>query len=363
MEKFIVAGIRRTTRELSRFVVRFALGAAAARGIRRYWFVVVLTPFFLALEVSGAVLRTQTIVLKPGWNAVFLEVQPAASKPAELFQGLAIQTVACFVPGSLNEQYLRTPGDAPWRQEGWSVWHAPSQPEAFLSNLYSIQAHRSYLIRATESVTWTVTGTPGARPIEWFPNTCTFTGLPVDPDAPPTFKDFFAGCEAHQRLRIFRLENGHWKLVRDPGTERARHGEAYWIQTDGASAWQGPLRLNLPALGEIDFDLLGSEKFIEFHNDGTSVARIRVEPIYGSEPVPLRIVERNLTQQVTEFRDFPAVLDLPPLAAASTASLKISIDRTGLRSESVSTLLKISDGRGTVRWVPMHARRGFVAAQ
>src|SRR5262245_26452000 len=83
--------------------------------------------------------RTQTFQIRAGWNAVFLEVQPAAAKPTELFANLPVETVACFTPGRLEAQYLRNPGDAPWREEGWTVWHAPARPEAFLSSLYEIQ--------------------------------------------------------------------------------------------------------------------------------------------------------------------------------------------------------------------------------
>jgi hypothetical protein len=70
--------------------------------------------------------RTQIIQLKAGWNAVFLEVQPAVSRPADVFGKLPVETVACFAPARLDAQYLRNPGDAPWRQEGWADFYRTS---------------------------------------------------------------------------------------------------------------------------------------------------------------------------------------------------------------------------------------------
>jgi hypothetical protein len=219
------------------------------------------------------------------------------------------------------------------------------------------------LIRATEQCTWRVTGLPSTRSINWYPNTCTLTGLPVDAEAPPTFKEFFSGSEAHQRLRIFRLEGGNWKLVQDPATARPRSGEAFWIQTDGASSYQGPLRVKVAAFGEIDFDLGETEKSLEFYNEGPSVARVRIESITDSDSLSLQIIDRDLSRRSVEYRPLPPVLELPVLPGSTGTVVRLALDRAALLSESVSTVLKISDGRGTQQWLPVRARRTLAAAQ
>jgi len=310
---------------------------------------------------SGAALLTQAIELLPGWNAVCLEVQPAASRPDEVFMGTPVEVAACFLPGSLGEQYVRRLGDAPWREEGWAVWRAPAQTEVFLSNLSDVQAHRAYLIRASAHFTLRITGKPRARMIAWQPDSCTFTGLPVDAVAPPTFQEFFSGSEEHKRLRIFRLEAGRWALVRDPKTARPRSGEAYWIQTDGASAYEGPMRLSLPARGEFDLDGMGSFRALNIFNAAPSTARIRIETAGGAEGLQLQWVERDLTALATRRQTLSAVLELPALRGGAATSVQLAVDRTAMKAESESTLLKISDGRGTVHWVPVSARRSPAA--
>ncbi len=311
------------------------------------------------ITVAGEVLRTQTIQLQPGWNAVFLEVQPVQAQANAVFRGVPVDTVACFLPGSVNEQYLRSPGDAPWKEEGWAVWHAPSQPDAFLSNLYELHPHRPYLIRATNEFAWKITGSATAAPIAWQPNTCTFTGLPVDGETPPTFNEFFSGSAAHQRLRIFRLEAGNWRLVRDANTARPRSGEAYWIQTDGASSYQGPLRLKSPVQGEIDLDLLGTSSSLDLVNDASSTAQIRIEPIASDDSFPLYWTERDLSARSEQRHLLSQSFSLAPLPLGGAASLRLVLDRTALTSDGASKLLKISDGRGCQFWVPVRARRSL----
>jgi len=305
----------------------------------------------------GDVTRVQTIPVRAGWNAVYLEVQPVASKPAEVFAGLPVETVACFYPGRLEARYLRNPGDAPWREEGWAVWHAPSRPDAFLSNLGEIQAQRPLLILASADFTWTVTGEARATLLEWYPNTCTLTGLPVDPTAPPTFAQFFEGSAGHERLRIFRLDAGNWKLVSAPASERPRRGEAYWIETDGASSHQGPLRVRLPASGEVDFGPQGGAYSLEIINESkVGSQRVLIEVEGGSPSLPLRRVARDLARQETVREPFAGTREIALLPPGGKSSLWLEPHRAAMTASSGSTLLKISTDRGTQIWVPVRAR-------
>jgi len=50
---------------------------------------ILLFASFLWIESAQAAQTTQTITLKAGWNAVFLEVEPESTKPADVFAGIA----------------------------------------------------------------------------------------------------------------------------------------------------------------------------------------------------------------------------------------------------------------------------------
>jgi hypothetical protein len=309
----------------------------------------------LGTDASAGTLRTQTINLQLGWNAVFLEVQPTNAHPTNVFRNLPVQTVAWFQRGGLDSQYLRNPGDAPWRSEGWSVWHAPDQTGAIVSDLHSIRGGQAYLLRSTETTTITLTGDAVFNRLEWQPNNCTFTGLPVDDDEGPTFQQFFAGSSAHARLRIYRLENGSWRLVRTPATTRTRAGEAYWIQTDGASLFQGPLRLNLPASGEIDFGS-GADSFpLELTGTAQRPPSCTVT-VQGSPPALNLIHAAQPPNAIAYVRtNLPTNLPLPKTHITQT--LRIEPDRARMTTSPASTLLRVHDGIGTVHWIPVRASR------
>ena len=324
------------------------------------------TPLWLLLAMAIACLhapaaaaastRTQTIALKAGWNAIFLEVQPADSAPEAVFAGVPVQTVAWFRKGGLDAQYIRDPGDAPWRAEGWSVWYAPGQPDAVLTDLHDLRAGYGYLVRASAAATLAVTGTAKVTRLEWQPNNCTFTGLPVDANAGPTVAAFFAGSPAHARLRIFRMENGLWKLVRDPANTRTRAGEAYWIQTDGSSQYQGPMRLNLPSSGDMGFGATGDSFPLEIAcTGGTALTAVTLATVGGADALPLLLAVQD-PGALTYRRDpLPATLAVGAIAPGAVATLRIEPNRTTMTTTTASTLLKLSDPSGVVYWIPASA--------
>lgn len=308
-----------------------------------------------AWTCPAAVTRTQEVDLHPGWNAVFLEVQPAASQPAEVFAALPVDLVAVYLPGSATETYLQAPGDAPWKAEGWCAWYAASTATAFLSNLRDIQAGRAYLVRATAAARLVVTGVAAPLRPTWAPQTCTFTGLPVSPAAAPTFADFFAGSTAHQSLRFYRLEEGRWRRLERPAETTIRAGEAYWIQTDGASRYAGPLQVSLPASGRLDFGAQGMRAGLTLVNVGRGFAQPRLELHGGDEALALRYSVRAVGTVATPAEALTTPVALPALAPGAKLELTLEPERRGVSAEA-STLLRLSDGRGWELWVPVFAR-------
>ena len=53
-------------------------------------------PLGIGLPAAAESIRTQTLQLQPGWNAVFLEVYPADPDPAIMFANTPIDVAAAF---------------------------------------------------------------------------------------------------------------------------------------------------------------------------------------------------------------------------------------------------------------------------
>jgi hypothetical protein len=316
----------------------------------------------LSLAAMGPVgraeaLRSQVIPLRTGWNAVFLEVDPLDARPEQVLAGAPVEMVAMFHPEVKPVLYPRNPAEHRWQEEGWDVWYAATRPEAFLSNLSFMRGQRAYLIRVSENYSWTIRGKVIQRPIQWAADAFTLTGFAVDPADPPTFGSYFAGGRSHAGQQMFRLENGIWVLVRDPGHTKLGSGEAYWIFSKGASRFQGPLRAKPPMGDGLAFGARANDLQLEFANDGTAPLDLWVESVPGEEPLPLSYEFRDRKNLFTTYPVLPSVLVLPDLQPSSKTTLRLSVRREDMTRPSQSGLLKVHNGNGVVLWIPVEASK------
>ncbi|MCZ7640616.1 MAG: hypothetical protein M5U12_33885 [Verrucomicrobia bacterium] len=68
---------------------------------------------------AAVALRTQTLRLEPGWNAIYLEVYPTEAEPRTVFAGLPVDVVASFYERPAAAQYMTDPGAGLFRKAGW----------------------------------------------------------------------------------------------------------------------------------------------------------------------------------------------------------------------------------------------------
>lgn len=305
----------------------------------------------------GETTRSQMIQLRPGWNAVFLEVEPLERRPGELFAGTPVEVVAAFFPQIHPMTYIQNPGDAPWREEGWNVWYAPRREDGFLANLHTIQGNQAYLIFASAGFDWTVRGAVSVRSIRWQPNSYNFTGFNLDPQSPPTFEKFFSPSAAHRGQKIYRLADGIWSPVRDLSTTRMQAGAAYWVYCSGSSSYQGPLELRLSAGEQLDLGSVSRDGRIELRNASGQPTRLVIESMSGPGPLPLAYVLQDLSSLRTTFPPLPGRLELAPIAAGSSRFLRLAAVREQMTAARQSTLLRINSGEGVELWLPVVAER------
>ena len=154
---------------------------------------------------------TQTFTLQPGWNAVWLEVQPADNAPAAVFAGLPVASVWTRLERVSSADFIQNVSEETFNRAGWQRWLPPGPQPAFLNNLFAIHAQRAYLLRSTNTapVVWTVTGRPALRRPAWVPDAWNLRGFPVDPAGPPTFLGFFRSSPAHFRAATGQLQPMH----------------------------------------------------------------------------------------------------------------------------------------------------------
>jgi hypothetical protein len=307
-----------------------------------------------ASGVRAESLRTQTIQLQQGWNAVYLQVAPTNSSPAAVFANTPVAIAAAFYGGDSAVQFIQNPGDIAWKKDGWAVWYAPSRPDAFLASLFAINGNQAYLIFAEQAFTWNVTGTVGLAKLKWKPDSYNFAGFSVAAVAPPSFGKYFASSPAHQPGKIYRLINGQWTLTANLNNTAMRAGEACWVYCKGASDYQGPLTIKLTSGDGIAFGE-NAESPITLENRTADPLNVKVETVATDGGVPLAAVVRGVSTGLIADRtfDLPAQYTPPALEAGQTTSLWLKLRREKMTGPTQTALLKISTDSGTETWVPV----------
>ena len=307
----------------------------------------------------GESLRTQTLQLRRGWNAVYLEVIPTNPAPASVFAGMPVSIVATFLGTETTVQFIRDPSAIGWKKEGWGVWYAPRRPDSFLSSLHAMGGNRAYLIQAEQDFTWSIQGLVELSRVVWKADSYNFIGFPLDAQSPPTFEKFFGGSKAHRSSRLFRLENDHWSMVTNPTGTVMRAGEAFWVECKGGSDYQGPLRIKSPDGNRLSFgDRTRSDLMVV--NESRDPAAVHVETIGAGQGLPLVYTISAITDAGPQDVD----TDLPPLHPFGTlepgarTSFRLKVRRDRMSSPTGATLLKIGNGAGALVWVPVSAQRG-----
>lgn len=332
---------------------------------------------FLPTRSTEAQWVNQTIPLKQGWNAVFLEVEPYPQECSLIFANLPVKSVWYYDQRFSPVQFIQDPSELVPEDPEWRVFFPASQPESFSTNLFILEAGRSYLIEAKEAFTWTFVGKPKLTVQQWNPNSYNLVGFHVDPQNPPTFSTWFAPSAAHNPVEVWTLDtNQRWVAIQNPSASQIEPCKAYWVKCNGVSEYQGPVRVKLTEGYELNFERDLVEHDIEVQRLGAGAGNVIVEvaaslpppavnpqsnqenplPLAGIVPIQYfgRKVEGN--QELLAYVNFPVAI---PYSADETLPkrLQLAVDRMAMTpppttGESLyQSIMVFRNGNGYLRKV------------
>jgi len=238
---------------------------------------------------------TQQVPLRPGWNAVFIEVQPEPRALDAVFGQTPVESVWLWNKRFSPVGFEEAPEMPLPTNPHWLVWLPPSNPRSFLNSIHQVQAGKAYLVKVASNaapVMLSLRGVPRLPEIDWYPNALNLVGFPVNPVAPPTFAEFFAHTAAVDTTKgyqnqLFTLgSNGRGTVVYQPYREHVQPGVAYWVKCAGAPDYVGPLDVTLDSGDSLDFGTVLRELGMTIRNVSSSrtiEVRVQHEP---SEPPP-----------------------------------------------------------------------------
>lgn len=374
---------------------------------------VACVPSLLAVEI------TQSLPLRYGWNAVWLEVAPVdgegqARTADQVFKSseFAIDRVASPV-GQIGTAEFTSDPESLFNQGGWDVWAA--DPQSGETASIAVRANHAYLVHVspnsgisaaagTAAGSLEIQGEVAFHRPEWVKGEFNLAGFSIQ--GAPTFASLMAGSGvvvdgpvgAVANVQRLNADTGAWEAVK--GSDPVESGRAYWINVPYAlkgKGWAGPVEIDFSGAvsGALNFGqspgslavvnpadpaadpLLMSATELSFSNLEASggaqhsVTLTRLLPsgpgdsgndlaFYALEPVPQELKWR--TQQV----DFTAgwlhsTLD-PGLSRAATVGVTRNWT-TGLNVREHLYRLSVSLSGGSVyRYLPVRATQADLPA-
>ncbi len=248
---------------------------------------------------------TQEIPLRPGWNAVHLQVQPEPRACEAVFDPLPVEGVWQWNRRFLASQFITDPQSPLPESPDWLVWLPSSHPRSFLNRLSGLEGNQSYLIQVASNAppfTLRLKGRVVLPRPTWFPHGLNLVGLPVHPVHPPSFTEFFRFTpEVNTSLdfanELYRIdEQARGVRIVQPVRERILPGVAYWVACARAPAFLSALHVTPPG-GALDF----GDRLVE--------QELRLQNVHPTDPL-------TVTLRLEDSEPPPVADGVPELAGA-----------------------------------------------
>lgn len=327
---------------------------------------------------------TQRIALQPGWNAVFLEVEPSPGDPDIVFAQVPIESVWCWNRRFSSVQFIQDPNQLVPENPDWLFYVPPSNPAEVHNRLHLLLGGKSYLIKLAASAPTTelvLTGRPITRSLDWLADSLNLGGFAVPATAPPTFQSFFTGVTNLSAGPVFRLQSsGVWAQL--PLTTAMRSGEATWMRMNGRKDFAGPLRVLLEQSTGLDFGRTLQEQTLRIRNESTTAKTILLKALASAPPasaeeptlagsVPLAYWYTPATTNLPGWASLPAQLVRSNLAAGAEWAVRLAVRRpdmtpyagpVGEAGVLYQSLLEVTDTSGLARILVPVSATGLDAA-
>ena len=312
-----------------------------------------------AFAAHADVVVQQNLVLKYGWNAVYVEVAPTLS-PDAVFAHWPVKSVGFYDPASFlaTRQFSQT-----WDSQGLPInaiamWHR-DYPE--ISQVKSIPAGTVCLVCSTntEDTAVALVGVPAAPRITWhITNTnevYNFIGFSLQEGETVNPGDYLSGFDGNL------LKGGFFKLSgRNPdkapsitevySSKTVSDGDVLLVASDVQSDWSGVLHVS-PMTG-LDFGSDSSKATLTVRNDGederTVAVALETSASYGDPELPRAAI--HIRDAAVALTPSGAPVATKRLAAGETWKLEFGIERslfdTGVKGRKFGALLRVTDEDG-----------------
>lgn len=273
---------------------------------KKFFVVAAIALWLLGASQASAQWLTETIHLKPGWNAVYLHVDASHDTLNNIVggdPGNPILEVWMWKPTTSVAQFTTSPDKPIEGVTRWVSWNRTNSSSA----LQRVVGNAGCLVRVGVNVSaydWHVKGMAVAPNYSWTSSGLNLVGFPTVPASPPSFFDFLGPVpQLRQNAAIYQYVGGELgdsnpMQVYALRTTPVQRGEAFWIRAgDSYNRYFAPFELSMTGSTGIDF------------GDNTTTASFRIRNL---TPASLTVSAKLVPSESVPANQ-PAIANIPPL--------------------------------------------------
>ena len=334
----------------------------------------------LILLLSGLPLlaqwKTESYVLKGGWNAIYLHGDATHTTPAELFKSTTVSQVWRWNPNPNQIQFTESPAVPSESSSEWTIWNRDDLEEQKLSALVGQSAYLVFCDgAASTSSTVNILQRPLPPAATWLISGANFLGFPADTATKPIMTSYFASFPkaTASPATIYKYiggDLGEFNPIQVPASsERIDRNTAYWFESAVVSDFTAPVEYEVPGTNGIAFGRTATYVTMGVMNRTSSAITLTLET-EDSEPAPAG--ETGITGPVPlTYRTFNSTNNSymeTPVTGSFTVSvpangrldLQFGVDRSQMSDSSealYASFLQITDSAGLSKVrMPMSAQ-------
>ena len=257
--------------------------------------------------------QTQSLLIAPGWTAIYLHVDASYQTLDQLVGADLSNPIAeiwLWQPPPATLQYITSPQSPVLGNNQWSNW---GRIGLGVSNTFNtLVPNAAYLVHSTAATnyTWVLKGKPVPPSYSWTATGLNFNDFPTPPINPPAFDHFLSLAPALQTAaEIYRYAGGNLGTT-NPSRLFAYHttpvlrGQAFWLRAGSLyNNYFGPFQVSFGGAGGVNFaDVLSQFSFHLSNLTATNVSvSLRLLPSESSPagqapvaPIPSLLVRGAL---------------------------------------------------------------------
>ena len=230
----------------------------------------------VSVRPAQAQWQTQSFVIKPGWTAIYLHVDPSYTNLDYLIgsdPNNPIDQILLWIPAG-TVQYVSSPQNALTASSGWAKWQRLSTSTP--NSLANLIPNAAYLVHSTaaQNYNWNVKGRPVAPNYIWQASGLNLVDFPTVTNNPPLLDDFLSVAPGFQNniIDIYQYLGGDLgplnpSPVWNPHGTQVTRGTAFWLRSGTYfNTYFGPFTVGI--VGGLEFSNLSST--LSFHLKNTT---------------------------------------------------------------------------------------------